>query len=491
MHAETRQGFAGGCYIENDVFVDLLRRLLDERGIDSSNARDEDVRSILMAIGAWFPGFQLAVMADSELTLLFASESLQHAIDLQVDYGDRAMDPIHFIDLVHPDDREALLAYFANLDGSSQIPPFVRIERADGRYLRFRIEARELGLGSQTPFIDESDMPGKSCKAFACTLLYIDTPVEGELRSDLCLTEDAGMVVTELRNLRTAPPFLNAIVYCLTGPHELVSVTDRFCALMGCTKAEFFERYSMSSALLFTEEDRAAHQEMARKLCEEPGILKGQAHLLAVDGSSIQVVKTMRSSYDSEGMLWGYMRVTETGLGTAVMREFFLDDDSEQPLVVSSDPDEAKPSSSKPCIEVRTFGYFDVFVDGNPIAFRSEKAKELLALLVDRRGGFVTSREIMCSLWENEAADKCTLARARKAAMQLREELEDAGVADMIEYAPNGSRRVVPRRISCDLYDYLKDDAAAKEAFAGAYMSNYSWSEATLSVLTFSSDNLS
>lgn len=31
-------------------------------------------------------------------------------------------------------------------------------------------------------------------------------------------------------------------------------------------------------------------------------------------------------------------------------------------------------------IFIRTFGYFDVFVDGVPILFRSEKAKELLAL---------------------------------------------------------------------------------------------------------------
>ena len=35
---------------------------------------------------------------------------------------------------------------------------------------------------------------------------------------------------------------------------------------------------------------------------------------------------------------------------------------------------------------IRTFGYFDVFVEGKPIAFRNKKSKELLALLVDRRG---------------------------------------------------------------------------------------------------------
>ena len=42
-------------------------------------------------------------------------------------------------------------------------------------------------------------------------------------------------------------------------------------------------------------------------------------------------------------------------------------------------------------IVIRTFGYFDIFVDGETIPFSCKKAKELLALLVDRRGGFVTT----------------------------------------------------------------------------------------------------
>lgn len=51
-------------------------------------------------------------------------------------------------------------------------------------------------------------------------------------------------------------------------------------------------------------------------------------------------------------------------------------------------------------IFIRTFGYFDVFVNGSPILFRSEKAKELLALLVDRRGGYVSSSEAISILWK-------------------------------------------------------------------------------------------
>jgi hypothetical protein len=35
---------------------------------------------------------------------------------------------------------------------------------------------------------------------------------------------------------------------------------------------------------------------------------------------------------------------------------------------------------------IRTFGYFDIFVNSHPIEFSCSKAKELLALLVDRGG---------------------------------------------------------------------------------------------------------
>lgn len=78
-------------------------------------------------------------------------------------------------------------------------------------------------------------------------------------------------------------------------------------------------------------------------------------------------------------------------------------------------------------IFIRTFGYFDVFVDGVPILFRSEKAKELLALLVDRRGGYVSSSEAISILWENEPLSDQTRSRYRKVAMRLKDTLEQFG----------------------------------------------------------------
>ena len=100
-----------------------------------------------------------------------------------------------------------------------------------------------------------------------------------------------------------------------------------------------------------------------------------------------------------------------------------------------------------PRIEIRTFGYFDVFVDGRPIAFRSEKAKELLALLVDRRGGFVTSADIITALWEDEPITAQTRTRCRKVALRLNRALEANGAAHIME-SVRGKRRIVPEAVS-------------------------------------------
>lgn len=54
-------------------------------------------------------------------------------------------------------------------------------------------------------------------------------------------------------------------------------------------------------------------------------------------------------------------------------------------------------------VRVQTFGGFDVFVDGKPLAFKRAKAKELLALLIDRRGNVLTAREAMRCIYESLA----------------------------------------------------------------------------------------
>lgn len=134
-------------------------------------------------------------------------------------------------------------------------------------------------------------------------------------------------------------------------------------------------------------------------------------------------------------------------------------------------------------IYIRTFGYFDVFVNDKPIAFRSQKSKELFALLVDHRGGYVSSREAIGFLWENDPVDSMTLARYRKVALRLKNLLEEYGIADIVE-SVNGKRRLATDKVRCDLYDYLSGKEEFSQLFRGSYLTNYSWGETTLGELT-------
>lgn len=130
-------------------------------------------------------------------------------------------------------------------------------------------------------------------------------------------------------------------------------------------------------------------------------------------------------------------------------------------------------------VSIRTFGYFDVFVGDTPIAFRNKKSKELLALLVDRKGGYVSSEEAISFLWEDEPVNAVTLSRYRKVALRLKNTLEEYGISDVIETV-DGKRRIIPEKVKCDLYEYLSGREEHVQLFKGSYLSNYSWAETTL-----------
>ena len=133
-------------------------------------------------------------------------------------------------------------------------------------------------------------------------------------------------------------------------------------------------------------------------------------------------------------------------------------------------------------VSIRTFGYFDVFVGDTPIAFRNKKSKELLALLVDRKGGYITSEEAIGFLWEDEPANTLTLSRYRKVALRLKSTLEEYGITDIVE-AVDGKRRIVMEKVECDLYNYLSGKEEYSQLFKGSYLTNYSWGETTLGEL--------
>lgn len=149
--------------------------------------------------------------------------------------------------------------------------------------------------------------------------------------------------------------------------------------------------------------------------------------------------------------------------------------------------DTAKPEVHDSLLEnrniyIRTFGYFDVFINDRPIVFRYRKSKELLALMIDRKGGFVSSDEAISFLWEDEPVSTLTLSRYRKVALRLKNTLEEYGISEIIE-SVDGKRRIKPELIHCDLYDYLSGKDEYRHLFKGSYLTNYSWAEMTLGEL--------
>jgi PAS domain S-box-containing protein len=130
----------------------------------------------------------------------------------------------------------------------------------------------------------------------------------------------------------------------------------------------------------------------------------------------------------------------------------------------------------------RTFGHFDLFVDGLPVIFSSNKEKELLALLIDRRGGTLSTSEAISYLWENEEVSERVSSRYRNLAMKLKNTLKKYNI-DHIIINNHGIRSINVPAITCDYYELLAGNEFYKNNFHNAYMTDYSWAEETLATL--------
>lgn len=139
-------------------------------------------------------------------------------------------------------------------------------------------------------------------------------------------------------------------------------------------------------------------------------------------------------------------------------------------------------TSAQKTIRVQTFGGFEVFVDGIPLQFKRAKAKELLAYLIDRRGGSVTIGEACTVLWEDSTGSSARQSYLRNLITDLRAALKSAGAEDIL-IKSRGRLAVDPRRLDCDSYRFLEGDPRAVNSYRHDYLPGYSWAEFSVSVL--------
>lgn len=128
---------------------------------------------------------------------------------------------------------------------------------------------------------------------------------------------------------------------------------------------------------------------------------------------------------------------------------------------------------------IRTFGGFDILIDGMPVRFVSNKSKELLALLVDKKGGSLTLGEAVAFLWPDKNTEKSKVLY-RDAVWKLRHVLSQYHLAEMVTFS-RGQSVINTTFARCDYWDYL--DGKDRTGYSGSYMPSYDWSIDTQSML--------
>lgn len=158
-----------------------------------------------------------------------------------------------------------------------------------------------------------------------------------------------------------------------------------------------------------------------------------------------------------------------------------LDDLERELTFVYEQARKANPGNGGlPLIRVQTFNGFEAYADDKPLAFKRSKTKELLALLIDRRGASITTREACAALWEDAPYNASQRSYFRSLVSDLQSTLASVG-AEGIVVKQHNSLAVNLDLVDCDVYRFLEGDPVAVNSYKGQYLPSYSWAEFSLS----------
>lgn len=128
-----------------------------------------------------------------------------------------------------------------------------------------------------------------------------------------------------------------------------------------------------------------------------------------------------------------------------------------------------------PKVFIRTFGDFDMFVDGKAVTFVRAKCKEMLAYLVSKRGGVANRKELAAALFEDEYSLK-TQNYLVHIYSDLVKSLKKVGLENILIKGYN-QYALDTKLFSCDLLDYEAGKPEAINAYKGEFMAQYEWAE--------------
>lgn len=127
---------------------------------------------------------------------------------------------------------------------------------------------------------------------------------------------------------------------------------------------------------------------------------------------------------------------------------------------------ELKPTKK---IQIKCFGNFEIFYQGEPVKFAYQKSKEVVAYLVDREGSMVNINELNAVLWEEDHK-----SYLRNLIADIKNSLTAINCGDVFIKRHNECAIDI-NKVDCDAFEYKKDNPDAIRMYRGEYMIQYPW----------------
>lgn len=124
---------------------------------------------------------------------------------------------------------------------------------------------------------------------------------------------------------------------------------------------------------------------------------------------------------------------------------------------------------------IHTFGRFYILRNGKPLPL-SGKAKEILALIVTRRGKEISNEEIYTTIWENRPYSNVDMTVYYNALRRLKQSLKKEKLEDLLISTQRG-QMINTNMFDCDYYAWQDRNMGRRDRFEGEFMSEYSWGE--------------
>ncbi len=124
---------------------------------------------------------------------------------------------------------------------------------------------------------------------------------------------------------------------------------------------------------------------------------------------------------------------------------------------------------------IQTFGRFLVLRDGKPVPLAG-KAKEILALVVTRRGKEISNEEIYSTIWEGRTYSNANMSVFYNALHRLKQALKTENLERLLISTLRG-QMVDTSLFDCDYYAWQDKNMDLRDKFEGEFLSEYSWGE--------------